>query len=86
MATGINSFPKPHKTRPPLRTLNELADELGLKSGQLRMHLIDSPVKPPNYVHQLSGDQGKGSHRTYYVRKEILTWWAAHLEAQKAAT
>lgn len=52
--------------REPVRTIEELADTLGVPAGTLRAHLCrerDAPKKQPEVK------------KAYYIEREVVIWW-----------
>ena len=64
--------------RPPLRTLNELADEFGVTSHRLGILLCQQSGPKPKFVHTT------GPHRAaWYEPIGVRTWWAALTPEQR---
>ncbi len=81
----IGSFPKRNAAHlPPLRSLEELAGEVGLDVHHMAGEMSHSKVKPPQPVgRHRSTCIGKGA--SYYVPKDFRAWWAEHCAARERA-
>lgn len=60
---------------PPLRTLTELAEEVGMSRQQLSMALRFSPVDVVPQVRIRTGDNGRVA---WYEPVEFRRWWKEH--------
>jgi hypothetical protein len=71
----INKFAYPHGPRPairrePLRYLDELADELGVSFGMLKIRLTQRGGPSP-VIHR----SNQSSRKHYYSPSEVKKWW-----------
>jgi hypothetical protein len=66
---------------PPLRTFNEMADEFGLKIGQLRYHMANSEHSPPQP--KIRSHSSLSVTNNYYNPSEMRAWWKLHKSSVK---
>ena len=69
------------KSRKPLRTFRELAEELGLAAGQLRQAMATSKIPAPQPVMKAQGSV----RNTWYDPTEVRKWWAQVKQKTKGA-
>ena len=62
--------------RPPLRTIQEMAEELGLTMAQLRAFMAHSKHNPP--APAIKHRPASTPCKTYYDPGQVREWWARH--------
>jgi hypothetical protein len=63
-----------HPARPPLRTLREMAEELGVSAQRLNFCLKHSTCSPPAPVLK----HANRPRNTWYDPVEMRAWWKRH--------
>lgn len=69
--------------REPVRTLRELADELGLTLSQLKGHLSATPIDRPKPIMETTTTNNRfctNRRINLYSRREFRIWWVKHLK------
>lgn len=59
--------------KPPLRTVSELAEELGVKEAQLRFQLANDESAPKCVLNHQHG--AKVHSNRWFDRAAVLRWW-----------
>lgn len=75
---------KKKKALPPLRTMAEMAKELGVTVPVLRGAFIRDKNHPKARFDQ-SGNFVGAANKSQYDPKEFRTWWKAHTESKLSA-
>ena len=67
-------------SRPPCRTTDEIADELGIEVEVLRFHLSRDEAAPKWLVNHISGQ--KVHSNRWYDRRAVIAWWKKRSEVK----
>ncbi len=67
-------------SRPPCRTTDEIADELGIETTALRFHLSHDEAAPKCLVNNIHGK--KVHSNRWYDRRAVIAWWKQRSEVK----
>ncbi len=70
---------RPHTPRPPLRTVTEIAEILGVTMQTLMWALRDADAPKPAMRPNEHGHVVVGQNRVWYEPKEVLRWYKIRL-------
>lgn len=59
-----------------MRTITELADEIGISAGALSVLMAKN--NGPKPVFKTGGNGSTSSFKTWYDPQEVKKWWAEH--------